>query len=59
MQLIIVTAPLFRYRELSIEKKYSTKFYSYFFQKQKEPITELEKLFIPSDEKACDGKDSE
>ena len=55
MQLIIVTAPLFRYREFSLEKKYSTKFYSYFFQKQKEPITELEKLFIPSDEKACDG----
>ena len=55
MQLSYIMALPFRYRAFSWEKKHSAKLYTYFFKKQKQPITELEKLSILTEEKAYDG----
>ena len=56
MQLYFVIKPLFRYREFSLEKKNIVQSFIFnFFEKEKETITELEKLSISSKEEARDG----
>ena len=53
MQLYFVIKPLFRYREFSLEKKNIVQSFIFnFFEKEKQTITELEKLSISSKEEA-------